>query len=117
MNTNTTKLFLATLLAYLMCFSVVLSHLHAQDAVSLLSQQNMNKIAVNDIPVKALSDFHHHIDKATLKNIHTDSPTTAARIRELEPLASEQLSDSIFSYVHDFMLRLRIVASLCYQAV
>lgn len=117
MNTNTIKISLATLLVNVMCFSVVLSHLHAQDAVSLLSQQNTYKIAVNDIPAKAIGDLHQHIDKAALKTIHADTSTTAARTRELQPLIADQSDNSLVGYVQAFMLRLRVVASLCFQAV
>lgn len=117
MKTNTIKLSLATLLVNLMCFSVVLAHLHAKDAVSLLNQPGFSKFANTDITVKAIGDLHHHIDKASLKNIHTDTSTTAARVRELKPLIDEQLDAGLMNRLHDFMLRLRVVASLCFQAV
>jgi hypothetical protein len=118
MKTNTLKLFLATLFVHLMCFTVVLSHMHAKDAISLLSQQaNLNRLVTSDITAKAMGDLHHHIDKASLKNIHTDNSTTAARVRELEPLEAEPDNDSLLGRMYDFLLRLRVVASLCYQAI
>lgn len=117
MNTNTAKLSLLAIVVHLMCFTVVLSHLHAKDAVSLLNQPGVNKLAPTDITAKALGDLHHHIDKASLKNIHTDTSTTAARVRELQPLVDEQLDDSLMARFQNFVLRLRVVASLCFQAV
>lgn len=117
MNTNTAKLSLLAVMVHLMCFTVILSHIHAKDAVSMLSQPGLNKMAPTDITAKALGDLHHHIDKASLKNIHVDTSTTAARVRELQPLAEKQLDDSLVARFQDFMLRLRVVASLCFQAV
>lgn len=118
MNTNTTKpnILLATILAHTMCLTVVLSHLHATDAVSILNQQMVNKLAPSDITAKALGDLHQHIDKTSLKSIHIAS-ATAARTRELQPLAEKQLDESLTTRFQDFMLRLRVVASLCFQAV
>lgn len=119
MKTNTLKLSIVTLLVHLMCFTVVLSHLHAKDAVSFLSQQtNLTKLASMDISAKALGDLHQHIDKAGLKNINVDnSSTTAARVRELDPMAAEEIDESLAARFHDFLLRLRVVGSLCYQYV
>lgn len=116
MNTNTAKLTLATLLVHLMCFSVVLSHMHAKDAASLLSSQASVKMSPSDIPAKALGDLHHHIDKAGLKNINTDNgSTTAARTRELNPLDADTEGDSLGARLHDFLLRFRVVTSLCFR--
>lgn len=116
MNTNTAKLSLAALLVHLMCFSVVLSHMHAKDAASLMSSQSTAKISTSDITAKALGDLHHHIDKAGLKNINADNgSTTAARTRELNPLNAERDDDSLGARFHDFLLRFRVVTSLCYQ--
>lgn len=115
MNTNIIKLFTTTLLIHAMCFTVVLSHLHAKDAVSLLSHGNVNKLATSDITAKALGDLHQHIDKAGLKNISADTSATAARTRELNPLDAAAEEDSLMSRLHDFVLRFRIVTSLCFQ--
>jgi hypothetical protein len=115
MNTNITKLFMTTLLVHAMCFTVVLSHLHAKDAVSLLNHGNANKLASSDITAKALGDLHHHIDKAGLKNITADTSTTAARTRELNPLDAATQEASLMERFHDFLLRFRVVTSLCYQ--
>lgn len=117
MKTNTVKLSLVTLLVHLMCFSVVLSHMHAKDAASLLSQQSsLSKLSTSDIPAKALGDLHHHIDKTGLKNVTADSSsTTAARTRELDPLSADHSIESLAAWLHDFMLRLRVVSSLCYH--
>jgi hypothetical protein len=119
MNTNTIKIVSATFLAHLMCMTVVLSHVHAKDAVSLMSQPAAaNKLATSDITAKALGDLHHHIDKAGLKNINADSgSTTAARTRNLNPLEAEETDDSLLARLHDFLLRLRVVTSLCLQNV
>lgn len=115
MNTNITKLFTTTLLIHVMCFTVVLSHLHAKDAVSLLSHGNVSKLATSDITAKALGDLHQHIDKAGLKNITADTRTTAARTRELNPLDAAVQEASLMDRLHDFLLRFRVVTSLCYQ--
>lgn len=116
MNINTVKLTVTTLLVHLMCFTVVLSHLHAKDAVSALSQQSVSKTSTTDITAKVIGDLHHHIDKAGLKNIHIDNSTVAARSRELNPLQeAESETPSLATWFHDFLLRFRIVASLCYQ--
>ena len=119
MNTkiNIAKLFLSTLLVQVMCLSVVLSHMHAKDAVSVSTQHpSANKLVPTDITAKALGDLHHHIDKASLKNITGDQgSTTAARVRELNPLDAETTDDSLMGQLRDFMLRLRMVASLFYQ--
>ena len=110
------KLFASTLLVQLMCVSVVLSHMHAKDVVSMpLSQAGANKLGATDITAKALGDLHHHIDKAGVKSIHSDASTTAARTRELNPLDAETENDSLFGRLQDFMLRFRVVASLCFQ--
>lgn len=110
------KLFATTLLVQTMCFSVVLSHMHAKDAVSVsLNRANASKLGASDITAKALGDLHHHIDKASVKNIHSDTSTTAARVRELNPLEAEAENDSLFGWLHDFMLRFRVVASLIYS--
>ena len=117
MNTNTVKLSLATLLVHLMCFSVVLSHMHAKDAASLISQQSsVSKLSTSDITAKALGDLHHHIDKAGMKNINADNSTvTAARHRQLNPLEADENDDSLMARLHAFYLRLRVVTSLCVQ--
>jgi hypothetical protein len=112
------KLFLSTLLVHVMCFSVIMSHIHAKDAVPLMAQPSgTTKLGSRDITAKALGDLHHHIDKAGVKNIHNDASTTAARTRELNPLHAEAGDDSLFGRINDFMLRLRMVASLCFQLV
>lgn len=117
MNTNTIKLSLVTILVHLMCFSVVLSHMHAKDAASLMSQaSSINRLSPSDIPAKALGDLHHHIDKTGLKNVTADSSaSTAARTRELDPLSAQSEAESLVAWMHDFMLRLRVVTSLCYH--
>lgn len=118
MNTNTVKLSLISLLVHAMCFTVVLSHIHAKDAVSLMSQSsNMAKISTSDITAKALGDLHHHIDKTGLKGASTDNgASTAARVRELDPVSAvEQTTESLGTQLHDFLMRFRIVASLFYQ--
>lgn len=99
-----------------MCFTVVLSHLHAKDAVSLMRQHSKIKLSSNEITAKAIGDLHHHVDKASLKNITADqSQTTAARVRELNPLDAETVDDSLLGRFRDFMLRIRVVASLIYS--
>lgn len=116
MNTNIVKLFFSTLLVHLLCFSVVLSHMHAKDAVSLsTSQANSSRLATTDITAKAMGDLHHHIDKAGLKNITDQTSTTAARRRELNPLEADTTDESLSTRFFDFMLRFRVVASLFYQ--
>lgn len=116
MITNLTKLFASTFLIQLMCFSVVLSHIHAKDAVPLMAQPaGATKLASRDITAKALGDLHHHIDKASVKNIHSDASTTAARTRELNPLEAETDDNTLLGQLNDFMLRFRVVASLFYQ--
>lgn len=119
MNTNTIKIATVTILAHLICLTVVLSHVHAKDAISLLKQPaGTTKLGSRDITAKALGDLHHHIDKAGLKNVIGDSgTTTAARTRSLNPLEVEESDDSLLSRLHDFMLRLRVVMSLCFQTV
>ncbi len=112
------KLFANALLIQMMCVSVVLSHMHAKDAVSIsVSNPSANKLGATDITAKALGDLHHHIDKASVKNIHSDASSTAARTRELNPLAAETTDDSLSGRIHDFMLRFRVVASLIYAYV
>lgn len=115
MNINTTKILTATLLAHLMCVTVVLSHIHAKDAVSLMRQHSNIKLSSNDITAKALGDLHHHVDKASLKNVTADTSTTAARTRELNPLDAAVQEASLMDRLHDFLLRFRVVTSLCYQ--
>ena len=119
MNTNLTKLFASTFLAQLMCFSVVLSHIHAKDAVPLMAQPaGTTRLASRDITAKALGDLHHHIDKAGVKNIHNDASTTAGRQRELRPFTElEREAGSLLSQLNDFLLRLHVVASLCFRYV
>lgn len=117
MNTNTTKLFTAALLAHLMCGTVILSHLHAKDAVSLLNQPGSTRLVSTDITAKVVGDLHQHIDKASLKNVTANTATTAARQRELSPLSAEELETGVVAQFQDFILRFRIVASLCYQAI
>lgn len=117
MKTNTLKYSFITVLAHLLCLTVVLSHVHAKDAVSMISNPHaINKTLSKDIAAKALSDLHHHIDKTSLKNVHADASTTAARVRELDALhAEDDLPVTISTLFHDFLLRFRVVASLCYQ--
>jgi hypothetical protein len=114
MNTNTIKLTFVTLLAHMMCMTVVLSHAHAKDAVSFMNQYgSATKLVSTDITAKALGDLHHHIDKASVKNPH--ATTNAARIRKLNPLEEDMADDDLRSRFHDFLLRLRVVLSLCVQ--
>lgn len=118
MNTNTTKFLTASLLAPLMCVTVVLSHVHAKDAVSLLRTPGAVKLSGNEITAKALGDLHHHIDKASLKNITGDTgTTTAGRVRSLNPLEADESDESLLARFHNFLLRLRVVTSLCLQNV
>lgn len=118
MNTNTAKIVSTTLLAPLICLTVILSHVHAKDAVSLLRTPGAVKLSGNEITAKALGDLHHHIDKAGLKNITGDSgTTTAARVRNLNPLEADESDDSLLARLHNFLLRLRVVTSLCLQNV
>lgn len=115
MNTNILKLFFGTLLVHTLCFSVVLSHMHAKDAISMSMQQaGSARLATSDITAKALGDLHHHIDKAGLKNIAAVS-TAAGRTRELNPLNVDTADESLAARFHDFILRFRVVASLFYQ--
>ena len=116
MNTNTLKLAVLTLFAYCLAFTVVLSHMHVKDITSLMNQQSVNRLAASDIGAKAMGDLHHHIDKTGIKNIQSEN-TTAARTRDLNPLYGELDEQSLMDRVHDFMLRLRLVSSLCYQYV
>lgn len=117
MKTNLTKLFASTLLIQLMCVSVVLSHIHAKDAVPLMVQPaGSTKLGSRDITAKALGDLHHHIDKASVKNIHNDASTTAGRQRELRPFTEVVREDgSLATQLNDFLLRLHVVASLCFR--
>lgn len=117
MNTNTTKLLTAALLAHLMCVSVVLSHVHAKDAVSLMRAPGTVKLSGNEITAKALGDLHHHIDKAGLKNIHADAGTAAGRSRTLNPLEMDTADDSLLARLHEFFLRLSVVTSLVVQRI
>ena len=96
MNTNTVKLSLVTLLAHLMCMTVVLSHAHAKDAVSLMGHYgSATKLAHSDITAKALGDLRHR----------------------LNPLETDGTDDDLKLRFHDFLLRLRVVVSLCFQSV
>ena len=116
MKTNTLKLSFITVLAHILCMTVVLSHIHAKDAVSMISNPHAaNKIMTKDITAKALNDLHQHIDKTSLKNVHADASTTAARVRELDALHTDDLPTSVTTAFHDFLLRFRVVTSLCYQ--
>lgn len=120
MNIKTFKYTLAALLAQTICFTVVLSHLHAKDALSLYSQTagaSRSVASTSDITAKAMGDLHHHVDKAGLKNITADSgQTTAARTRELSPLNAEVDEDiSLRDRFYNFLLRFRVVSSLIYE--
>lgn len=119
MKTNTLKISLISLLAHTMCLTVVLSHIHAKDAVSMFSQHtNNNRLAPSDITAKALGDLHHHIDKTSLKNVNATSAgdaTASARVRELDPLSTQIQPESLRDQAYDFLLRLRMVASLFYH--
>lgn len=117
MKTNTLKLSFITVLAQLLCMTVVLSHIHAKDAVSMISNpHSMNKTLSKDIASKALSDLHHHIDKTSLKNVHAEAGTTIGRVRELDALHAEnEMQITITTLLHDFLLRFRVVTSLCFQ--
>jgi bifunctional DNase/RNase len=114
MNTNIIKIPLLSLFAYSLSFTVVLSHMHAKDITSLMNQQSIHRLATGDITAKAMGDLHHHIDKTGVKNIQNDT-TTAARTRELNPLLTEEDNRSIGDRIHDFMLRFRVVSSLCFH--
>lgn len=112
MHLTTVKYTFVAFLVHLMCVTVVLSHIHAKDTVSAMSQQsNLSKLASTDITAKALGDLHQHIDKTGLKNIHVD-PTTAARTRELQPLEALEERPSLAVLLQDFLLRFRVVSSL-----
>lgn len=118
MNLSTIKLTIAATLVHLMCLTVVLSHMHASDAASLMNQQTSNnRLLSADITAKAMGDLHHHIDKQSLKNVTNDTSTTAARRRQLSPLAADEVREiaSLLEWLHDFGLRLRIASSLIYQ--
>jgi len=116
MNTKTIKLTSVAILAHLMCFTVILSHMHAKDAAMLLSQQSaLSKLVTSDITAKAMSDLHHHIDKTSLKMAVSDNSTVAARRLDIEPLAEELENISVYDVIHDFLLRLRVVSSLFFH--
>ncbi|HEX8390445.1 MAG TPA: hypothetical protein VF597_03420 [Candidatus Saccharimonadales bacterium] len=115
MKTNTTKFIFTTLFAHVMCLTVVLSHLHATDAVSALSGSSMKVSLGSDLAAKTLGDLHHHIDKAALKHITGDaSQIAAARTRQLQPEPAD-LDDSLPTRLHDFTLRFRVVTTLLFQ--
>lgn len=114
MKTNIIHLIFTALLAHVMCATVILSHLHAKDAVSLANQQGAMKLSGGDITAKALGDLHHHIDKTTLK-MHTGDVSTQARIRELEPLQHADFVPSIRDYLEEFLLRLHFGTSLFFR--
>lgn len=104
-----------SILAPVMCFSVVLSHVHAKDAVPLLAKaKHAPKFAGSDITAKALGDLHNHIDKAGVKNIHNDA-STSARQREFQAVVYEGEDASLIEQVREFMLRLRVVASMMFR--
>ena len=121
MKTNTLKLHLVALLVYSMSFTVVLSHLHVKDTVMLLSNSSaasnssaMSALASTELRAKSIDDLHHHIDKTMLKSITGDA-TTVARTRELQPLAAELDDETLSARFHDFLLRFRVVGSLCFH--
>ena len=113
------KIIIATVLMHAMCFSVVLSHTHAKDVTALFSgsHSSVKTLSSSDITGKALSDLHHHIDKAAVKNIHAENTVAAARTRELNPLSQEITAETLSERIHDFMLRLRVVGSLCFARI
>ena len=113
MKTNIFKLIFSALLAHVLCFTVILAHLHAKDAVSVANQQAVAKISGGDITAKALGDLHHHIDKTALK-MHTGD-TTQARIRELEPLQHAEFQPSLRDYLEDFFFRFQFGTSLFFR--
>lgn len=118
MKIKTIKLTLLSLAAPLMCLTVVLSHLHVKDIVASASGHNqhaVDSLTNNELRSKTLADLHHHIDKTTLKNVATDTASTAARTRELQPSADDVTEGTFSEVVHDFMLRFRIVSSLMLQ--
>ena len=116
-NQNFAKLVPISVLAPVMCFSVVLSHIHAKDAVPLMSQPaGATQLASRDITAKALGDLHHHIDKASVKNVHNDAATTA-RHREFQSVVYDGDDASLLEQIQEFILRLRVVASLVFQAI
>lgn len=113
----TTKILFTTLMANAMCMSVVLSHVHAKDAVSLLhSPGRAQNYSTNDITAKALGDLHHHIDKASVKNIHMDSTTNTIRARNLKPLeAIEDIEESILAKLQNMFVRAHLAVMLGMQ--
>lgn len=108
---------LVALLIHTMCYSVVLSHAHAKDVTALFSVpgSSVKPLSGSDITSKALGDLHHHIDKAGVKNIHVDKNVTAARTRQLNPLDVDVSPETLGEKLHDFLLRLRVVTSLCFN--
>ncbi len=120
-NKNTLKTSIVTLLVYSMSFAVVLSHLHVKDTVRLLSSSAsvssssaMASLTSTDLRAKSIDDLHHHVDKTMLKSITGDAGAVA-RTRELQPLAAEFEDDSLSARFQDFILRLRVVGSLCFH--
>ncbi len=116
MKTKTVKTSCIAVLAHLMCFTLLLSHLHAKDAASLANSHNAySKLSTGDITAKAIGDLHHHIDKMSLKHTANASPSTQARTRQLEPGYEDMEQQTFGQEVADFLLRLRIVTTMFYQ--
>lgn len=122
MKINTLKRHLVTSLVYCMSLAIVLSHLHIKDTVRLLSSNAnstgtsaMASLTSTELRAKSIDDLHHHIDKTMLKTITGDA-STVARTRELQPLAAEfEGDDSLSARFQDFLLRFRVVGSLCFH--
>lgn len=113
MKTNTSKIITTAVLAHLMCTSVVLSHIHAKDAVSLMRTNAVRqRMSPNDITAKALGDLHHHVDKASLKNMHV---TATTRGREMNPLAMLGSEETLRTRFMDHLLRMRVAMSIFFQ--
>lgn len=117
MKTKTLKLSFITFLAPFMCFSILLSTIHAKDTISMIgSPKAESKLLTKDIAAKALSELHSHTDKTSMKNIHVNASTTAVRVRRLNVLDTyEDIPTTITTVFHDFLLRFRVVTSLCFQ--
>lgn len=86
------KITLATLLAYLLAFAVVLSCLHAKDLVAYranaLQFAATAETRAGDVIAKVLSELHTHVDKTMLKNIakSVGDQTVLAYDRQLQQL-------------------------------
>lgn len=86
------KITLATLLAYLLAFAVVLSCLHAKDLAAYRAATAHVPIVgdshATDLVAKAIGELHTHVDKTALKNIAKSfgDQTVLAYDRQLQQL-------------------------------